>query len=210
MKLISKKSVISLLLCLLWVFNTLAQSASGPESILAKAVASISNAKGVEATFTVYNSGYSGGGRIETSGNKFKVSMPDVSVWYNGKDMYTYNENTGETTVVTPTADELAESNPLAYVTNAAKTYKVAYSTVKKQGRYVLELTPKVKNNEIKRITLTLRANDYVPEKIVVEPVSGNPVSADIKSFKAGVSLAPSLFEYPKNKYPKAEIIDLR
>ena len=73
----------------------------------------------------------------------------------------------------------------------------------------MLELTPKSKG-EIKRITLTLRKTDSVPEKIVVEPVHGNPISADISSFKTGVSLSSSDFEYPQSKYPKVEIVDLR
>lgn len=182
---------------------------SAPQ-VLEKAVATISGSKGIEANFKVFNSGYSGSGRIKSSGNKYNVTMPDVEVWYNGKDLYTYNKNTSETTVVTPTAEELSESNPLAYVTGAGKKYNVTYSTVKKTGMYVLELTPKTKGGEIKRITLTLRKSDYAPQKIVVEPTSGAPVSADITSFKTGITANASEFEYPKAKYPKVEIVDLR
>lgn len=194
-----------LILCL----NGISAQDANPSNILSKTVNLISGAKGVEAKFTVYNSGYSGGGEIKTLGNKFKVTLPDVEVWYNGKDLYTYNKRTAETTVVTPTQEELSESNPLAYVTGAAGKYNVAFSTVKKTGKNVLELTPKTKG-EIKRITLTLNKADGAPQKIVVEPSSGNPITADITSFKTGVTLSPADFEYPKSKYPKVELIDLR
>lgn len=209
------KRVFSLLLTIIISLSVvgnpaLSQNKLTPDEILAKAISAIADTKGTEAKFTVYNSGYSGGGIIRTSGQKFNVTMPDIGVWYNGKELYTYNSRTEETTLINPTPEELSESNPLAYVSGAQKNYNVAFSTVKKQGKYVLELTPKAKRGEIKRITLTLRSNDYTPEKIVVEPSSGNPVSAEISSFKTGVSFPANEFEYPKNKYPKAEIIDLR
>ena len=185
-------------------------SQTTPDGILAKAVGVITQSKGVEARFSITNSGYSGSGVIKTSGSKFHVTLPEIEVWYNGKDLYTLNKNTEETTVVYPTLEELAESNPLAYVTGASKQYNVTYSTVKKKDRYVLELTPKKRGGDIKRITLTLRKTDYYPEKIVVEPVSGAPVAADIKSFKTGIVSSSNEFEYPKSKFPKYELVDLR
>lgn len=186
-----------------------AQTMSSPQELLNKAINVITNAKGIEAKFTINNSGYSGSGQVRSLSNKFSVTLPDVEVWYNGKDLYTYNKGTNETTVVNPTAEELAETNPLAYVTGANKNYNVAFSTVKKTDRNVLELTPKKKSN-IKRITLTLKKSDNKPEKIVVEPSHGNPITAEITSFRTGISLSSSDFEYPRSKYPKAEIVDLR
>ena len=185
------------------------QTNTTPQQILTKAVSAISNAKGVETKFTIYNSGYSGTGLIKSQGNKFNVTLPDVEVWYNGKDLYTYNKRSGETTIVNPTPEELSETNPLAYVTGAFKNYNINYSTVKKAGKDVLELTPKTRG-EIKRITLTLRKSDSVPEKIVVEPSHGNPITAEISSFKTVATFSASDFEYPKTKYPKVEIVDLR
>ena len=187
-----------------------AQNTPTPGQILDKAVEVMSNPKGIESKFTIYNSGYSGGGSLKILGKKFVVALPDLEVWYNGKDLYTYNKRTNETTVVNPTDEELAESNPLSYITGAKGNYNVATSTVKKDGRYVLELTPKKRGTEIKRITLTLKKNDYSPEKIVVEPVGGSPITAEISFLKAGGNISASEFEYPKAKYSKVEIIDLR
>lgn len=195
---------------LMWMGGAVAQTTMTPSKILERVVTMITATKGVEAGFTVNNSGYTGRGTIKTSGNKYQVIMPDVEVWFNGKDLYTYNKSTKETTVVTPTAEEIAESNPLGYVVSAQKNYNVAFSTVKKANKYVLELLPKTKGGDIKRITLTVNKTDYKPEKIVVEPKGGSPISADITGFKTGVSSPAADFEYPKAKYPKAEIVDLR
>lgn len=206
-----KKITLFLFFCLS-IFHSgsgFSQNSISASQVLEKVVNAITSGKGVEADFTVNNSGYSGRGSIKSSGTKFNVKMPDVEVWYNGKDMYTYNAGSGETTIVYPSDEELAETNPLEYVTNAQKKYNVTFSTVKKEGKYVLELIPKSKG-EVKRITLTIRKSDFKPDKIVVEPSSGNPISADISSFKNGVTLANSIFEYPKSKYPNVEIVDLR
>lgn len=198
------------ILAIFSIAGVFAQANLSASQVLEKAISSIVSSKGVEANFKVFNSGYSGSGNVKTLGSKFKVTLPDAEVWYNGKEMYTYNKRAGETTLVNPTEEELAQSNPLAYVTGAQKTYDVKFSTVKKTGKYVLELTPKVKGNEVKRITLTLDKQNYSPEKIVVEPASGDPISADISSFKRVEIISNSEFEYPKTKFPKVEIIDLR
>lgn len=207
-----KKIIFAIVLSLMFLPVAVnAQNKLTPSQVLSKTAAVLSNPKGVSAQCSVVdNAGFSGKISVKTLGNKFYVSMPEGEVWYNGSDLYTYNRNTKETTVVKPTAEELAESNPLAYVGGASATYNVTFSTVKKSGKYVLELTPKSKGSEIKRVTLTVRQSDFVPEKIVVEASTGNPLTADITSFQSGASLSGSDFEYPKSKYPNAEIIDLR
>ena len=205
-----KKAYIAISLILFSIFAVSSQTTLTPSQILDKAVNAISNSKGVETKFTLSGSGYSGGGEIKTLGGKFTVKLPDVEVWYNGKNLYTYNKRAGETTLITPTGSELAETNPLAYITGAQKSYNVSFSTVKKTGKYVLELLTKTKGTGIKRITLKLNKTTYAPEKIFMEQSSGGPLTADISAFKTGVNVTASEFEYPKAKYPKVEIVDLR
>lgn len=197
-------------MAILCMGNLFAQNSMTPSQILSKTVNLITGSKGTEANFNITHSGYTGKGLIKSSGQKYNVVLPEVEVWYNGKELYTYNKSTQETTLVDPTADEIAESNPLAYVTSAQNKYNVAFSTVKKNGKYVLELTPKAKGESIKRVTLTLNRSNFYPEKIVVEPVSGSPITSEITQFKTGLTLKPSDFEYPKSKYPRVEIVDLR
>lgn len=204
------KKIITIITIFLIAANGIyAQNSLTALQVLDKAVATVTGSKGLEVKFTINNSGYNGGGSLKTSGNKFSVTLPDASVWYNGSVMYTYNKKTSETTLTVPTAGEIAETNPMAYITGAKNNYNVAYSTVKKAGKYVLELTPK-KKGDIKRITLTLKSSGFVPEKIVVEPSAGNPIVAEITSFRTLATVNSSDFEYPKSKYPGIEIIDLR
>ena len=180
-----------------------------PQQVAQKTAAVVSNAKTISATFTFSGNGRKSQGSIKSSGNKFSVILPEVSTWFDGKTMYTYNPRTVETTVITPTAAELMESNPLLYVKGAGSNFTYKFSTVKRTGKYVVDLTPLKKNSEIKKMTITVNSTTFNPERIIVTTLGG-VLTIDITSFKTGVEIPASEFNYPKSKYPKAEIIDLR
>lgn len=180
-----------------------------PQQVAQRAASVINASKGLSAEFTMTAGGKSTKGTIKSLGSKFAVSMPQVSTWYNGKSLYTYNPRTSETTVITPTAQELAESNPLLYIKSGGAGFTYKFSTVKRQGKYIIDLLPKNNRSGIKKMTFTVNSSNFHVEKIAVDASSGSTM-VTITSFKTGVSLPASDFEYPKSKYPKAEIVDLR
>lgn len=206
MKTVGCKSIILSFLLTLLAFP--AAAALTAEQVAQKAAALISDPKGVSATFTLAGNGRSTNGTVKTSGSKFAVLMPQVSSWYNGKALYTYNPRINETTVLTPTATELMESNPLLYV-KGGTGYRYSFSPVKRTGKYVIDVVPVKKGSGIKKLTITVNSSSFAPEKITVDTGSGTSVIT-VTSFKGGVSVPASEFEYPKTRYPKAEIVDLR
>lgn len=180
------------------------------QQVVAKTASLVNGAKGLQATFTVSASGHSSKGSIKASGRKFTVEMPEVAYWYDGAALFTYNSRTSETTVVTPTASELAEANPLLYMNGIAGGYTAVFSKQKVAGRYVVEITPKSTKSGIRKIVATVNASTFYPEKVSVTG-SGNVVSSLIvTSLKLNVSIPVSSFVYPKTRYPNAEIVDLR
>ncbi len=185
------------------------KAALTPEQVAQKTASVISSAKTITATFTLSGNGRKSQGSIKSSGNKFNVALPEVSTWYDGKSLYTYNPRTAETTIITPTASELMESNPLLYVKGAGSNYTYKFSTVKRNGKYVVDLTPVKKNAGINKMTITVNSENFHPERIVVT-TSGGVMTIDITSFKTGLAIPDADFNYPKAKYPKAEIVDLR
>ena len=135
--------------------------------------------------------------------------LPEVGSRYNGKDLYVYNQRTKETTVTTPTAQELLETNPLLYVKGGAGGYSYSFSPVKRNGKYVVDLVPRSKKSGISKLTFTINAANFQTERIVVSMGSG-VTTIDVTSFNSGATLPNSDFEYPKAKYPKVEVVDLR
>lgn len=180
-----------------------------PEQVAQKAAAVITDAKSITATFSISANGRSSKGTIKSSGNKFSVLLPEVSTWYNGKDLYVYNQRTSETTVTVPTAQELLESNPLLYVKGGAGGYSYSFSPVKRNGKYVVDLVPRSKKSGIKKLTFTINATNFQTERIAVS-MGGGLTTIDVTSFKTGGGLGAAEFEYPRSQYPKVEVIDLR
>ena len=124
--------------------------------------------------------------------------------------MWTYNPSINETTVITPTKEEIMESNPLEYLKTYSSSFKSAFSKKKMTGKYVLLLTPKSKSNQVKSIEIIIDAKTYKPSKFTITSSSGTVNVINIKSLDYSSILAHSEFEYPRKKYPKAQIIDLR
>lgn len=189
-------------------FNGFCQNT--PEAVLEKAKSVILNSKGLSVDFTIKTGGNSGKGILKSMGDKFTVTMPGVRVWFNGKDLYTFNSRTDETTITDPTPDELAEVNPLEYLKFASKNFTSKFSSQKIAGCYVVDLIPKTRRADVKSLTITLRSKDFYPVKISGVSTSGEKVAIDITSFKTGVGINAAEFEYPESKYPNVEIVDLR
>ncbi len=208
-KLISISGLILLLTMCLFGFGSASAASLTPEQVAQKAASVINTSKGLSAEFSMTMGGKTTRGSIKSAGTKFVVSMPEVSTWYNGKSLYTYNPRTSETTLITPTAQELAESNPLLYIKSGGAGFTYKFSTVKRQGKYIIDLLPKNNRTGIRKMTFTVNSSNFHVEKIAVDTSAGSTV-VTITSFKTGLTLPASDFEYPKSKYPKAEIVDLR
>ncbi len=178
--------------------------------VIAKAATQARNAKGISAMFTISSGNTVTNGTMKIAGSKFSIVTPGVCNWYNGKNMWVYNASSNETTLIVPTKYELAESNPFEYIKSYSTDYSVTFSTKKATGKYILKLTPKSKNSQINNIEITLNSKSYMPESFIITPKSGSKSTVTVKSLDYNASLKSSDFEYPKAKYPKVQIIDLR
>lgn len=184
--------------------NTYAQT---PSDVLSKVKSKISGASSISADFTMTANGQTCSGKIKSKGKKFVITSGLSNVWYNGSEMWTYIPGNAETTIMKPSASELAEANPLLYI-GSAGNYNVMKSKENKAGTIVL--VPKKTGTGVKSVTINVDTKTYLPTKITVATSSGKPVSVTIKNVKLNAAIADSEFTYPKKKYPNAKITDLR
>ena len=180
------------------------------KEILAKTSSLISSSKGVNAAFSISSADSKGSGILKAQNGKFMMELPGAIVWYNGKEMYSYNANTEETTLINPSPQELAETNPLLYIKNLGDEYNISFSKDKEYGKYVIDLIPKSKKSEMKNMTVYIKKGDFTPDKLIATPISGNMFTINIISFKTGINMPGDTFEYPKSKFKGIELIDLR
>ncbi|MDE6071747.1 MAG: hypothetical protein K2G53_04255 [Muribaculaceae bacterium] len=187
-----------------------ANAGASAADVMTKAANQIKSAKGILCKFTLAADGGKVSGTLKSTGTKFALLTNAYSTWYNGKDMWTYNASSKETTLVKPTIAELREVNPLEYIKGYSTDYTPTFSKKKLNGKYVINLTPKKKSNEVKSMELILNAGSFKPEKLSLNLKSGVNTTVTINSINYNSPNKVSDFEYPKSQYPKVKVIDLR
>lgn len=162
------------------------------------------------ATFSMTSGNQTVSGTLKTSGNKFAIETPAVSTWYDGKSMWTYNPRSKETTLVSPTAAELAEANPLMLISSKISEFTATYAKTQKSGLKTVVLTPKTKRTGIKSMHVSINNVTSLPVKLVAVPSSGQTITLTLSSVKTCQNHPASTFTYPKSKFPKVTVVDLR
>lgn len=174
------------------------------QEVVDKAAEKIRTAGAITAKFTG-----TADGTLVTSGKKFSIDARGFGIWYNGTDMWTYSQQTGETSLTSPTPSELMETNPLEII----KSYSNKFTASKlgeQGGKYTLKLTPKAKGGSVKAATLVIDTRTWLPASIDMVLSNGSRFTLNIKSITVGTAPAASSFEYPQKKYPGVEVVDLR
>lgn len=185
-------------------------TAQTADALLRKSANAIKGANGLTATFTMISGGEKVTGTMKSSGSRFSLESSVSSTWYDGKTMWTYNASTNETTMMHPTPAELAESNPLYIVNTYAGNFTAEYAKSQVKGSKTIILTPKSKKIGYKSVYLTIPDSGSFPSQITINPMSGQRITISITGVKTGQRFPANAFMYPKSKYPKAEIVDLR
>lgn len=209
-----KKNILFLL------FVCLAHSIYGQEnakSVLNKTENAFSKAGGIESTFSikVYNGTALSGttqGVLKLDGRKFYLVTPENITWFDGETQWTYLPGSDEVNVTTPTEEELQEINPYALLSLYSKEYASELGKTKSyQGKPVNEiiLKTKDKNKSISKITAYLDST-YLPLFIIAELQDGSRNEITVNSNKTKQNFQSSVFVFPQEDYPSAELIDLR
>lgn len=199
-----------LLFLTIFCFCAFANAAESADAVLSRVAKAVKAAIGVNASFSLSSGGQNLSGTLKSSGSKFSLVTSSTSVWYDGKTMWTYNSKTNDTTVTLPTPAELAEVNPLYIVNAYSNNFTAAYAKSQTKGSKTIVLTPKSKKLGYKSVHVTIPDKSSFPTQLVVIPLSGQKITVKIEKVTTGVKFPSSTFEYPKSKYPKAEIVDLR
>ncbi len=197
--------LVVLLMGIAWL-QAAAQQDAKAESILNKMADTYRKAGGVSLSF-----GGTQRGKLLLKGDKFYLESGGIRTWFDGKTQWSYVEQNEEVNVSTPTPEELQSINPYALLTSYKKSFNYRYVGEKtrqgKRGQEIL-LTPKA-SQDVKSITLNVKENGS-PVYIAIQLHNGKKQEFQISSYQTGVNLPDATFRFNKQKYPEAEIIDLR
>ena len=201
-----KKSLVAVavLLCAVPAF------AQSSYDILRKAATKLEAAKGIQCSFTLKSGEHSTEGSLKSQGDRFYLKTPVSSTWYDGKQMWTMNPSTHETTLYIPDVEEVLEVNPMAYLRNFSKDYFSAFSKKKIDGKHIVLLNPRKKGGQVRAIEITVDATTFLPEKFIVRTMDNRRTYLTVRALKLNATHPASTFTYPASSYKGYKVIDLR
>lgn len=170
----------------------------------------LQNSRGVSMKFTASGAGANARGTAVMKGAKFNIQMTDGSaVWCDGKNLWTYNPRSKETTLTTPSPSELAEVNPIIAILRNPTLFKPALIKSAGGGN-VIELSPTKGKAALgfSKIWVRLKT-DGSPASVRTRTADGKQASIKIESF-AAANAGESNFRYPAAKYKGVQVLDLR
>ena len=200
------KNILIYLLVLTGSVCAMAQNTVSGASLM-DAMAEKMSAPSVQAQFTASADGADMQGHITISGARFLLDSPNIKVWYNGTDQWTFLPSSGEVSLTTPTAEDLMTANPFAILRNYSAAYRVRRIS-DQAGKKRVELTPKVPG-EIAKVVITVAADKW-PSAAEVTFDDGRRVKLSVDHIQPGASVPVSTFRFDPARFPGVEVIDLR
>ncbi|MCA1756977.1 MAG: outer membrane lipoprotein carrier protein LolA [Bacteroidales bacterium] len=148
-------------------------------------------------------------GEIEISGNRYRLSIPDNIIWYNGEAVWTYTPDFEEVTITDPdTTTSLFITNPSALFSLHREGYKYRLMEETAAGS-VIDLYPGDINTDFSRIRLLIGRDGSLAET-EYKRKDGITLFLKVNSYDLGKSYPDSWFAFDRTKYSNAEIIDMR
>ncbi|MDR3129675.1 MAG: hypothetical protein LBU03_05495 [Tannerellaceae bacterium] len=205
-----------LLACFLFSFGVQGQKA---EKLLDQAAVRYAHSGGVSVSFAVHSRTVAGeesfAGRLRMKGERFTLSTPDLHIWYDGRNQWTYWVRNEEVMVSEPTREEIQVTNPaLIFRHRKGYTATLAGETLTHDGRpaYDIDLVPhrKPRAGDPSLITIRIEKATSLPSHIVLRTSSSELTTIRLQSFKAPLTPSDTSFTFDPSFCPAATVIDLR
>lgn len=204
------------ILTIILLFLSLGSWAQNAKQILDVSAARIKQMGDVQASFTATS--FNGTTEVASTkgimylqGKKMMLSTNDMKMWYNGKTLWSLIPESDEVNMSTPTEREMAHVNPYSFLGVYKKGYKMTAKQTKLRGKDVYEVHLVARNakNNAQEMYIDVAKSDYTPLCIRIRQDNDwNRIS--IHSLQGNQHFTDADFEFPKNEYPNADIIDLR
>ncbi len=189
------------LLTLIFSLSSLLYAAGATPASVTRLVKQVNDAPTLHAKCTINGRAAS----LTISGDCYRIDLGNAEVYFNGKTQWSYSPVDNEVTILNPTDDEIAESNPLAILRNLTRDFN---GKPLKGKPDTVRLTPKNRNNQIAETTITFNQTSGWPKHITI--IAGSQrLELDNLSFsisKTKLSAGAFTFSPPKN----SRITDLR
>ena len=152
-------------------------------------------------------------GTVTMKGNRYRVSLPGMEIYSDGRTSWNYDKSANEVTVsgVDLTAGAMTPQKLFTNFYDKAFFYKL--NGEKKVGAKTvqeIEMTPTDKNKPFHKIYVMVdKATKQIYSTRFLEK-NGNRYSYTISSIKPVAAVTDAEFVFDKKKFPGVEVVDLR
>lgn len=148
-------------------------------------------------------------GTVILSKDKYKLDLPDNSIWFNGETSWSYLPAEKEVTITkADRKDNSFQSKPSQIFSMYKKGYKTRLIE-EKANSYVIDLYPEDLKNELMRVRLTIsKSLDLVD--LEYKRKDGTIVTLIVKEYDLKVKPASDTFVFQQADYKGVEINDIR
>lgn len=186
----------------------LAMQAQTAMQVLDKTAAEFRNTPSVNIDFEIGINGDTDTGSIVLQGNKFCTKTHDMTMWFDGKTMWTYVHANEEVNITEPTSTQLARINPYSFLNMYKQGYDVAFGG-NTSSYYEVVLTATEAKTSIQKAIIRISKSTNSPTYVMMGSKKSD-LEINVLSYKKGVKQADSVFKFDKKKYPKVDVVDLR
>lgn len=208
--------MIFLLAAMLPFLNISGQKDPAAQKVLDRFSAKALNASSVSMDFEIITSDHSAGkadtlpGSVVISGDKYKLSLPDNIVWFNGQFSWSYLPAEKEVTITKPgKQDEVFMSKPSSVFTMYKKGYKIRLLE-EKENAWTIDLYPGDLKSNLIHIRLSIDKNTFALNNLEYKQKDGVTRFLRIRNFDLAKKPEQSFFNYPSDKLKGIEVIDMR
>ena len=206
---------LSIILYIFSIVGLYAQNNADAEKVINKLLASMRSSS-VKTNFQLSVTEKNGvtsqpvSGTFVMKANKFTLDMDETKAWFDGKTQWSYLKSDNEVTITEPTAEELAQINPMTILASFKAKSWIRYGKTKSAGSELIELTPKSKKDEFLKAEVQLHKTTKTPEFIRLTDKKKTVTLLKLTNYKNIGNVADDTFTFKKINYKNIQINDLR
>jgi len=153
-------------------------------------------------------------GSIITKGDKYRITSPGTTAFFDGKTMWTYVQDNNEVTITEPgSQDDNFLSNPASVFTWYNRDFKYQYrgeTTIEGVEMHEIDLFPKNLDQPYSRIKVYIEKNTEQLSIISSIGKDGIDYSVFLKNFITDKAFADDTFTFLPAKNKEVTVIDMR
>lgn len=145
-------------------------------------------------------------------GRRFMLSTPEMDVAFDGTTLRIINQKERTYTLMTPTEQDLAVMNPLAYLQQATQHYRIT-ERKSPRGTVVYRFVPKSGTEAlsgVKYYEVTFDQQSQAPRRVDLYFDLGEQVSYTIQKLQPKERVTSQSFTFAPQEYKSLEVVDLR